>query len=143
MSDLYDADILEWSERQAALLHRRAAGERVSEADIDWSNVAEEIESVGRIELRAVESHLIQALLHALKVQAWPLASYVPQWQAEIRGQRSDARRAFTPSMRQRIDVAKLYQRAMHRMPAKLDDTPPLPVPTVCPVTLDELLAEA
>jgi hypothetical protein len=31
MSDLYEADIVLWSERQAELLRRRAAGELVNE----------------------------------------------------------------------------------------------------------------
>ena len=33
MNDLYDTDVLLWSERQAALLRRRAAGELINEAD--------------------------------------------------------------------------------------------------------------
>jgi hypothetical protein len=37
MSD-YDAELLTWSERQAALLRRRAAGELVNDAAIDGSN---------------------------------------------------------------------------------------------------------
>jgi len=45
MTDLYDADILAWSEHQAALLRRRAAGELVNEADLDWPNLADEIEA--------------------------------------------------------------------------------------------------
>ena len=36
MSDLYDTDVMLWSERQAALLRRRAAGEPVNEMP-DWS----------------------------------------------------------------------------------------------------------
>ena len=51
----YDADIVVWSEQQAALLRRRAAGEIVNETEMDWSNIAEEIEAVGRSELHAVE----------------------------------------------------------------------------------------
>ena len=39
MSDLYGADIVAWAEQQADALRRRAANE------IDWENVAEEIES--------------------------------------------------------------------------------------------------
>jgi hypothetical protein len=70
MSD-YDTDVLVWSERQSALLRRRAAGELVNEAELDWHNIAEEIESVGRSELHAVESLLFQALLHRLKAEAW------------------------------------------------------------------------
>lgn len=142
MSDLYEADIVEWSERQAALLRRRAAGDLVNEAEIDWPNVAEEIEDVGASQRHAVEGHLIQALLHTLKIEAWPASRDVPHWQAEVRGQLDDARAAFTRSMRQRLDIADLYRRALRRMPATMDDVPPLPVPSDCPVTLDELLSD-
>jgi hypothetical protein len=78
MSDLYDADILAWSERQGELLRRIAAGERVDDADLDWPNIAEEIEEVGRSELHAVESPLVQALLHDLKAKACPLVRDAP-----------------------------------------------------------------
>ena len=44
--------------------------------------------------------------------------------------------------MAQRIDIGKLYRQALHRMPATLDGTLPLPVPYVCPVTLGEMLDE-
>jgi Domain of unknown function DUF29 len=54
MSDLYDTDILLWSERQAELLRRSAAGERVSDGELDWPHIVEEIEDVGRSELRPV-----------------------------------------------------------------------------------------
>ena len=141
MSDLYETDILEWSERQAALLRRVAAGERVSANDMDWENVIEEIESVGRSERNAVESHLVQALLHDLKAEAWPLSREVPHWRAKARGQHDDARRHFSASMAQRIDVTQLYREALHRMPDTMDGQPPLPVPPTCPVTLTELLA--
>jgi Domain of unknown function DUF29 len=50
--DLYDRDILAWSEHQATLLRRAALGERVN--DIDWAHVVEEIEDVGLSELNAV-----------------------------------------------------------------------------------------
>jgi len=142
MSDLYEDDILLWSEQQAELLHRRAAGELINEDALDWSNLAEEIADVGRSEWRAVESHLVQALLHDLKAEAWPLSRDAPHWRAEARGHRDEARRAFSPSMAQRIDVAKLYREALRRMPESLDGQSPLPVPQACPVTLAELLAE-
>jgi hypothetical protein len=136
MNDLYDEDILTWSEQQAELLRRRSANA------LDWDHLAEEIEDVGRSQFRAVESHLIQALLHDLKAAAWPLSRDVPHWRAEARGQRDDARSAFTPSMAQRIDVPALYRRALRRMPETIDGQPALAVPETCTVTLDELLAE-
>ena len=142
MSDLYDDDILLWSEHQADLLRRRAAGELVNEAELDWPNIAEEIESVGNEQLHAVESFMVQALLHDLKATAWPLSRDVPHWRAEARRFRGDAASRFAPSMRQRIDMAKVYRRALRAMPETIDDQPPLPVPESCPMTLDELLAE-
>ena len=45
-SDLYEADILEWSQHQADLLRRQAAGEKLNETP-DWTNIIEEIEDVG------------------------------------------------------------------------------------------------
>jgi hypothetical protein len=58
MSDLYDADILEWSERQADLLRRVAAGEQLHDAAPDWPNIIEEVESVGRDQLHAVRGRV-------------------------------------------------------------------------------------
>ena len=140
--DLYETDILLWSERQAELLRRHAAGERINDAAIDWPNIAEEIEDVGRSERNSVELHLVQALLHDLKAEAWPLSLAVPHWRAEARGHRDDARRRFSPAMAQRIDVTKLYREALHRMPETMDGVPPLPVPEACPVTLGEMLSD-
>jgi hypothetical protein len=143
MSDLYERDILLWSEQQAALLRRLAAGERVNNKEIDWPDIIEEIESVGNEQLHAVESLLVQALLHELKAEAWPLSSETPHWRAEARRFRGDAASRFAPSMRQRLDLAGIYRRALRAMPDTIDGQPPLPVPGTCPVTLDELLSEA
>ena len=139
MDGLYDTDVLEWSERQASILRRIAAGEPGNEAP-DWANIVEEIENVGRSEFNAVRSLLVQAFLHDLKCEAWPDAPNVPHWRAEARGFRGDAARSYTPSMRQRIDLARLYRDALGRLPELMDGQPPLPVPQDCPATLDEML---
>jgi Domain of unknown function DUF29 len=140
MSDLYGDDIVIWSERQAELLRRIAAGEPVNEAP-DWPNIAEEIEDVGRSELHNVASLLVQALRHMLKAEAWPLSRDAPNWRADAVDFRRQARRRFVPSMRQRIDVARLYADALAAVPASQDGLPPLPIQTEIP-TLDELLSE-
>jgi Domain of unknown function DUF29 len=106
MSDLYEDDILLWSEQQAELLRRRAAGELVNDAELDWPNIAEEIGDVGSERLHAVESLLVQALRHMLKAEAWQLSRDAPSWRADAIDFRQQARRRFVPSMRQRIDVA-------------------------------------
>jgi hypothetical protein len=138
----YDTDILEWSEQQANLLRRMAGGEVVNSAELDWPNVAEEIENVGRSELRACEALLRQSLLHALKAEAWPTSPAAPCWRAEAIRFRQEAADAFSPSMRQRIDLAKLYRQAARQLPVTIDGQPPLPVPPECPVSLDDLLSE-
>jgi hypothetical protein len=143
VSALYDADVLQWSERQADLLRRVANGERVNEADLDWPNIVEEIESVGRSQLSAVKSYLLQALLHDLKAEAWPLSPSVPHWRSEARVARYNAAEAYVPSMRQRIDLAAIYAKARHAIPDTSDGQPPQPLPDQCPVTLDELLSDA
>ena len=138
---LYDHDILVWSEQQAGLLRRLEAGERLNGA-LDWPNLIEEIESVGRSELKNCESLLVQALLHLLKMHAWPHSPSVGHWQDETRAFLDDAQDRFTPSMRQRIDVGGLYGKALYRLPTLPDDSGnPLFLPTACPYTLDELLA--
>ncbi len=142
MSDLYDTDILLWSERQAELLRRRVAGELSNDHDLDWPNIAEEIEDLGRSQLHSVELLLVQALRHMLKAEAWPLSVDAPSWRADAIDFRRQARRRFVPSMRQRIDVAGLYVDALAALPETIDGQPPLPVQATCPVTLDELLSK-
>ena len=127
MSD-YDTDILEWSERQAELLRRRAAGDLVNDAALDWPNIAEEIEDVGRSELRSCRSLLRQALRHMLKAEAWPLSRDAPSWRADAIDFRRQARDAFTPSMRQRIDITGLYREALQALPETVDGHAPLPI---------------
>ena len=143
MSDLYDQDIVLWSEQQAELLRRHAAGERMNSAGLDWPNIIEEIESVGNSELRAVESCLRQALTHALKIQAWPTAPYIGHWRVEARVFRGEAVDRCTASMRQRIDLTRIWRRALQGMPDEIDGQPPAPVPSTCPDTLDNLLSDA
>ena len=72
--------------------------EIVNDAELDWPNIAEEIEDVGRSQLQAVESLLFQALVHMLKARAWPLARDAGNWQADARGFLVQARRRFAPS---------------------------------------------
>lgn len=139
MSDLYDVDVLEWSEHQARLLRQHAAGEPVNERP-DWANIIEEVESVGRSQVDAVESLWTLAFLHDLKAEAWPLSRDVPHWRGEARLFRRQARRKLTSSMRAKLDVAELYGDALAGLPETMDGQPPLLVALTCPVSLDELL---
>jgi len=140
MGDLYDVDVLEWSEHQARLLRQHAAGKGGNEAP-DWANIIEEIESVGQSQIDAVESWWFQAFLHDLKAEAWPLSRDTPTWRGDARGFRAQARRKYRPSMRQKLDVPGIYADALSALPDTMDGQLPLPVPEICPVTLNELVS--
>jgi hypothetical protein len=138
----YDTDILTWSEHQAELLRRRAAGELVNEAELDWPHIAEEIEAVGQSQVDQIESWLFQMAVHLLKADGWPLSLSVPHWHAEPRGFRAQARRKYRPSMAKKIDLPGIYAAALQAMPDTIDGTPALPVPHVCPWTLEALFGD-
>ena len=139
--DLYHRDTLTWSERQSSLLRRLAAGERSNEA-VDWPNVIEEVQNVGLSELRACNNLSIQALVHLLKLGAWPDSQTATHWRGEIASFLAGARRSFTPSMRQRSDLAELYADALYEVQASSDDVgSPLAIPEACPFALHDLLS--
>lgn len=87
MSD-YDTDLLLWSERQAALLRRAAAGERVND-QVDWENVAEEIESLGKSDRRELTNRIRTILTHLIKLQTSPATEPRPGRHETIREQRA------------------------------------------------------
>jgi hypothetical protein len=138
--DLYERDILTWSEHQADLLRRLARGERVN--DVDWPHIVEEIEDVGLSELNAVKSHLRLMLLHLLKLAGWPNHASVRHWREEIAGCQAEAIQRFAPSMRQRIDLDLLYALALRQIKAAdYGSAPPL-YPGTCPFTPDMVLKD-
>ena len=62
----YESDLYEWTKAQADALRRRASNE------LDWGNLAEEIESLGSSNLDQIESRLENLILHLLKWRYQP-----------------------------------------------------------------------
>jgi hypothetical protein len=60
-TSLYDTDFLAWASQQAALLR---AGDYTH---VDWGNLIEEIEDLGKSERWAIASYLTVLLTHLLK----------------------------------------------------------------------------
>lgn len=144
-TDLYDTDAYTWAQEQADLLRRMAAGEHVND-QVDWTNIIEEIESVGRSELRAATSALTNAMQHKLYLLGWPNSLSVRHWQGETEVQLLEMIGEYRASMRQEIEkgLPRFYQLARARAERHMVDEPlPALLPTACPWTLDELLAEA
>ena len=137
---LYDQDFYLWTQDQARRLRALQGDNR-----LDTDNLAEEVADLGRSELNKVASHLYQALAHLL-LAAWsPADTPQGQWRSEIRNHLREARRTFTPSMRQYLDPAREWREAWLLADDKLAAyaEPALPAPTDCPFTLDQPLDEA
>jgi hypothetical protein len=66
-SILYDEDFVAWSEQQAEALRSAASGR--SNQQLDWENLAEEIESLGRSEKRELRSQISRVIHHLIKLE--------------------------------------------------------------------------
>lgn len=136
---LYDIDFVLWSERQADALRRLRLGERPN--DLDWENLIEEVEDLGKSQVNAVESLLTRALEHLLKAAAWPAARDAGHWRHEATTFLLDARRRWAPSMGNKIELDDLFADALAAVQTlDQDGLPPGPLPQASPFSLDELL---
>ena len=95
MGNLYDTDIVAWAAKQAELLRTH----QWSALDID--NIAEEIEDVGRSELREFDSRVAALIGHLLKWKFQP-EKRSRRWTGAIGRQRLrvEGRLRRTPSLR-------------------------------------------
>ena len=95
----YLVDPYGWAMAQAALIRDGRSDE------IDWKNVAEEIESVGKSERSALKSHLIQVIIHMVKWDVQP-ERRGRSWYISIGTQRIDALQVLdeNPSLKPHLD---------------------------------------
>ena len=138
---LYEDDILTWSEQQVAELRRLAAHPALTNA-VDWENVIEEIESLGRSDLEAVKSLIENALAHILKIFSDPQSLSQRQWRTEAAGFLKQARRRFRPSIARAIDFAELWREAVDSAKSDLegyDHALRDDIPRSCPFSLEDL----
>ena len=97
---LYEQDFFRWTEEQARAL-RAAASMRVN-APLDWENLAEEIESLGRSDRRELASRIQAVIEHLMKLQASSAADPRRGWATTVRRERAAIRRLLndSPSLR-------------------------------------------
>ena len=134
----YDIDFYIWTQEQAALLRQVPHGSFA----LDIENLAEEIESIGRAEVSKVASLLRQVLIHLLKMAIEPDSLSRKHWVSEVVTFQADAVWAFTPGMTQRIELDRIWKMACNGAARHLEyEELPVPAwPTVCPLSLDDLL---
>lgn len=102
IGELYHQDFFRWTEEQAAAL-RRAKGSNLS---LDWENLAEEIEGLGRSERRELSSQIRRILLPLYKLDASPAGRPRGGWRASIEAARADIAELLeeSPSLRREVD---------------------------------------
>ena len=111
----YDTDIASWSERQADLLHQHAAFAPANDPAIDWPNIIEEIESVGRSERSALASNIRTILEHLAKLEASSAVEPRSGWRQAVMRARAvvDEVLEESPSLRPGLNSA--IKREMRR----------------------------
>ena len=84
---LYDQDFIAWSKQQAEAL--RAAARAGSNLPIDWENLAEEVETLGASERRALYSQIHRVIRHLLKLETSPAIEPRRGWVETVEDARS------------------------------------------------------
>lgn len=95
-SSLYEEDTAAWSEHQAAAL--RAAARTGSNQMLDWENLAEEIESLGKSLRLGLRSQLSRIIQHLVKLMHSPASDPRKGWRRTIRQARAEIRRIVSDS---------------------------------------------
>src|ERR1700741_2771574 len=101
-NELYDRDFFLWTQGQAAAL--RAV--KNSNLPLDWANLAEEIESLGKSDRRQLRSQIRRILRHLLKLEVSPALDPRAGWCSTIADSRSEIEDVLhdSPSLRREID---------------------------------------
>lgn len=148
----YESDFFRWSALQAAGLR---AGNTTG---LDFVNLAEEIESLGKRDRRGVISQLERLILHLLKWR-YQTAGRTSSWQRSIRGARRQIERVtddspsletmierslseIYPSKKTDITVLEHSYRRARKDAAEETGLPLERFPVKCPFSLDEILDE-
>lgn len=141
---LYDTDIVAWSQEQSRAVRELARRPGLTNA-LDWTNIAEEIESVGRSQVAGVERKLVLILTHLMKVISAPDSPAARGWRTEITTFQRVARKQYAPSMRRLLDPASMWTDARREAElalAEWGDPLARELPAASPFGLDDLLAE-
>jgi hypothetical protein len=113
MGSLYRRDICLWSREQSAAL-RKAAGAG-SNLAIDWENVAEEIESLGRSERSSLRGQIRRILEHLIKLEASPARDPRRGWVESIMEAQTAVEDTLRDSPSLRQEVSKSIQEELPR----------------------------
>jgi len=134
----YEHDFYRWTQTQAELLRRGQF------ADVDLPHVAEEIESMGKSDRRAISSHLRNILLHLLEYCYQP-SRRSRSWENSIDHSRREAESIIkdSPSLRAQIPELIAAEYASARKSASRQTRLTLErFPETCPFTIEQVIGD-
>jgi Domain of unknown function DUF29 len=137
-TSLYEEDFYAWTRQQAALLRRLPPLGN----ELDLEHIAEEIEDLGRSDLRAAQSlceHIIEQLL---KLEYSGLEDPADHWRDEIIEWRLQLEKILTRSIVAKLDLPGCYRTALRLVRRLERDVPGLisRLPAECPYTFEQIV---
>ena len=138
ISSLYNTDFFDWTQQTAYLIKTKQFDA------VDWENVAEEIESLGKNDRDKLISSLKILIAHLLKWQYQP-NKRSKSWSDTIFRERENIKEYLEdmPSLSQFLNsqewTTKAYQRGK-RLTALETGLYELDFPEVCPYSIDQLV---
>jgi hypothetical protein len=135
---LYEEDFYAWTQQQAELLRRLPpAGNQ-----LDLEHIAEEIDDLGRSDLRAARSLCQHIIEHFLKLEYSGLDQPANHWQDEIVEWRLQLEQILTRSIEAKLELPGRYRAALRLVRRLERDAPGLTsrLPAECPYTLDQIV---
>ena len=135
---LYEEDFYAWTQQQAELLRRLPPLGN----ELDLEHIAEEIEDLGRSDLRTAQSLCQHIIEHFLKIEYSGLKHPLDHWRDEIVEWRVQLEQVVTRSILAKLDLPDRYRVALRLVRQLERDVPGLSgrLPAECPYTLEQIL---
>lgn len=120
----YETDFVLWAAHQSQALREAAASG--ANLPLDWLNLAEEVEGLGRSERHQLRSRIITVIEHLLKLQFSTRHDPRSGWRSTVRRSRDEIVDLLdaNPSLRREVHdmIRDQVSRASWRMTQELDD---------------------
>ncbi|MEB3150801.1 MAG: DUF29 domain-containing protein [Sphaerospermopsis sp.] len=137
LQELYEFDDYLWLEETIKLLKAKDLD------NLDWDNLIEELESLGRNNFNKVRSLLRQIIIHILLLQYWEKEydRNYRHWRGEIIAFRDDLNNSLTKTLRNKLcdELDRTYHISLKLVIEKTGLSPEL-FPDNCPYSLEQLL---
>lgn len=138
LTSLYERDYPAWLDLTLAQLKQQDF------SGIDWANLIEEIEELGREQRHKVESYLLRLLIHLLLFEYWKTKCTWSSkgWEREIDNFRLELDSLLESQVLHNhflAILAKNYTKA-RKLAIKKSNLPPTTFPEACPYTYEQIL---